>query len=234
MLAPLVCGACGAKLPLVAAPTSACPHCRAPYAIPEDYLAAARVRDQHSAARRSLEQQWTALATPPSPIWEWVAAGLTIILPPFATTLVALVSPWPVPMADMTLLVAMPCLLPGGALIVWSIGTKGSTVQYQAALAAGVPERPGGAPTCRNCGGPLNAAAEALTARCGYCGTDSLVRGVALIRTRQRLERSVSTLDDAVRVLRGRRLLLAFGAAAVIVPILVLAVLVWAGMHLVV
>jgi len=193
-----------------------------------------RFASQANELRRSVESRWKAITKPAWRGWQWLAAIATVTLPPTASLAAALLASGPWSRADNTFLVALPTLIPGGSLLVWAIAAKGTTVRYQAALAAGPPERAGGSPTCRHCGAPLAVEAQALAATCGYCGTDSVVQGVVLAQTRTRLRSKLQTLQQAVKALRARRILLGLGALAIGVPIIVVAMLVWVGMGMVV
>ena len=234
MLAPLACDSCGAKVPLAATPEASCPYCHTAVAIPPDYLSVQNLRAQANELRCSVESRWQAVTKPPWRGWQWLAAGATVTLPPAASLAAALFAPGAWSMADNTLLVALPTLVPGGSLLIWAIAAKGTTVRYQAALAAGPPERTGGSPTCRNCGAPLGIESGAVSATCGYCGTDSVVRCVLLAQARTRLRGRLQTLKETVEALRACRILLGIGAIVIGVPIVMMALLIWGGMRIVV
>jgi len=191
------------------------------------------MQQQASKVRRALEPQWQSLTEPVSGWTEWIAALVVFLLPPLASVVAGFAWPRPLAPDEMILRVALPALMPGGMMWVWSIACKATVLRVGQALAATPPAKAGGAPGCRNCGAPLTVEPNALGASCAFCGADSIIQGVALTAAKTKLRSKLLTLDDALRLLRTRRLLLGFGAVAVMVPTMGIGMLVWAAMRMI-
>lgn len=213
-LATLHCERCGAAVPLRVATALACRHCRAPVTIPEQWRAAAEAHAAEARVRQEVEPRWQALATGVDRRVETAAMLLLVALPPIATWVAqSQLSPPPLPTENLGF-VAFPALLPGALSWLWATTVNATVLRVRRALRA----RPGRARDqldCRNCGAPLAPEADAPTATCLYCGTDSLVRDLppAADSVAAR-DQALRTLADAVQALRRRRVNLALGVAA--------------------
>ena len=230
-LDPLRCGSCGGDVALVAAATTACRYCKAPVVIPQAHLDALAVQQQAARLRREVEPRWRKMTAQAAWWTEWVAAALILFFPPFASLLAVFVLWFPLSMVDGLVFFAIPSLLPGGALWVWAIASRATAQRLDRGMWAGPPQRAGGSPTCRGCGAPLTVEPEALAATCVYCGTDSVLGSQASGEVSQAAGAKVRTLKDALRTWRMRVVLLGFGVIALAVPIVGLAILVWAGLR---
>ncbi|HBP18248.1 MAG TPA: hypothetical protein DEA08_10705 [Planctomycetes bacterium] len=209
-LRPLRCPECGGGAPLVEAPETACAYCGATVPIPADYVEAARLRGQERVARQQAEPLWRALADG-APAWVPLAAlGAVALAPPAGALAVNLLSEWS-SQADVMAFVALPLLLPGAGVFFWASAVNATTLGFRAALGARAPKEEGQPPGCRSCGAPLEVEPGALFATCLYCETDSLLESMPLDRLAEGLRQTLSSLQDAVRALRRRRRLLAFG-----------------------
>jgi hypothetical protein len=108
-----------------------------------------------------------------------------------------------------------PGLLPGALLWLWASTVNAAVLRIRRVMRA----REAG-PTkelgCRSCGAPLAPGPDAPTATCLYCGTDSLVRDLPpAARSVADRDHALRTLDEAVRVLRRRRVNLALGVTVI-------------------
>jgi DNA-directed RNA polymerase subunit RPC12/RpoP len=212
-LATLHCERCGAPVPLRVAAALECHHCKSPVAVPEQWRAAAEAHAADERVRREVEPRWQALSTGVGQRVEVAAMLLLLVLPPLATTLAQ--SQWSPPPSPAENLghVAFPALLPGALLWLWAATVNATVLRVRRALRARE-ERPGEL-GCRSCGAPLAPDGDAPTATCLYCGTDSLVRDLPpAARSAAARDHSLRTLDEAVRVLRRRRVNLALGVTA--------------------
>ena len=230
-LRPLSCHACGGQIPLTGQASTQCPYCSAVVSVPAEYAHAVELQARAAQLRRSLEPQWQSLTRPRAGATEWLAAALVLLLPPLASVLAAALSPSPLGPDEVVLLVGIPALLPGGAIWVWAIASRATVLRLGQALAASPPKKAGAAPGCRSCGAPLAVEPGALGATCGYCGTDSMVVGVALTAARSRLRDKLRTFDDALRTLRARRILMGLGAVTLVLLMMGASGLIWLAMR---
>lgn len=210
----LHCDRCGAAVPLRAATSLECRHCRAPVAIPEQLRAAAEARAADERVRREVEPRWHALSTGAGPGVEAGAMLLLLVLPPLLTWFAqSQGSPPPSPEENLGY-VAFPALLPGALLWLWATTVNAAVLRIRRVMRARR-DSAAGELGCRNCGAPLAPESDALTATCLYCGTDSLVRDLPpAAESVAARDQALRTLDQAVRVLRRRRVNLALGVAA--------------------
>lgn len=213
-LATLHCERCGAAVPLRAADTIACRHCNAPVTIPEQWRLAAEAHAAAERVRREVEPRWQALTTGVDRRVEIAAMLLLAVLPPLSTWLAQ--SQWlppPTPAENLGH-IAFPALLPGALLWLWTTTVNAAVLRVRRALGARQ-EDTSGELGCRNCGAPLAPESDAPTATCLYCGTDSVVRDLPLAaHSVAARDLALRTLDEAVRVVRRRRVNLALGIAA--------------------
>jgi hypothetical protein len=216
---------------LVAASTTACRYCKALVVIPQTHLEALTVQQQAARLRREVEPRWRKMTAQAAWWTEWVAAALILFLPPFVSVVAVFALWFPLSMVDGIMFFAIPSLLPGGALWVWSIASRATAQRLDRGMWAGPPKQAGGSPTCRGCGAPLTVEPEALAATCVYCGTDSVLGSQASGDVSQAAGAKVRTLKDALRTWRMRVVLLGFGVIALAVPMVGLAILVWAGLR---
>ncbi len=228
-LDPLRCTHCGAAVPLLRGEPFACPYCRGRVHVPPPYHALFVAHAQEAEARHALEQRYTRVARPPRRRLDQAAVGLVLVAPPVLAALWVVVARVPPSAVGVFAGAIVPALLPGLALGIWSAAVHATLVRFELALAALPPEDDGGPPRCRICGAPLALAAGAISARCAYCGSDSLIGHVAEA-TRvlaNKLRDELRTLGHAIAALRIRRRLLVGGAAAaaVLLAALVLVVL---------
>jgi hypothetical protein len=177
----LACTGCGGPVALVDAPSTTCAHCRAPVAIPPEYVALVRaaaelraVAARHAAALRRFE-----LAV--NPLFAIPLAGATVGLF-FALNHAGDVDAigW-----------AAPTMV--GLLFGLFFATIGQLVAFadvrsrKEALAA-APIASGGH-ACRVCGAPLSSVEDGVARACVYCGAQSLlVADAAAAASRDRRE----------------------------------------------
>lgn len=227
-LAPVSCSGCNAPLPLaVPAPSVACPYCGTANELPASYVEAAALRQREHEARRQAEPLWRKLGRG-APGWSAaLALPLLVLLPPLATLCGLLLPGLDLGVAEVTALFTLPALLPGAGLWIWSSAVSATTLRFRAALAASAPAREGGAPGCRNCGAPLEAAAGDLTATCGYCGADSLLEQIPVNDIARGLGQTLTSLGQATTALRRRRAILGLGTAGVALLVAGSSVLLW-------
>lgn len=227
-LSTLHCSQCGAALPLsVLQPNVPCAHCGAPNELPTSYLAASALRAREVEARRAAEPLWRTLADQPPRRARLIGVLAVLLLPP-AVTLAAQFLPAVRPDGARTIaLFALPALLPGAVLWLWSAAVIAAAAGLRSLLSARPAARGEGSFDCRHCGAPLALEEGALSATCGYCGADSLLRGVEPGVVRRELQQALRTLADALATLRRRRLTLALGLAGVATLVGGASVLLW-------
>ena len=213
-LQPLQCPHCGAFIALADTPELTCAYCKQPFEAPPRYRALFREHRLEAHVQRELEKRLQHLSRPPRRWADLVSFVLVLLLPALA----AYLAMRNLPRFDPVMLFAaviVPAALPGSALFAWSTAVHTTIVRFQLALACDAPERPGGPVRCRNCGAALCVEPGAYSARCLYCGTDSLLLDVTVIarRLHTQLRQELHTLEDAVAALRRRRRLLVGGIA---------------------
>jgi len=224
-LAPIFCNGCGAPLPLaIPQPQVNCPYCSAVNALPQEYVAAAAMRQKESAARAAAEPLWQKLGEKPSEGAELAGGFAVIFLPPLATLLGYFLKRPDVDAATLTAVFTLPAIVPGAGLWLWAAAVKATTSGLRAQLAARPLQGKGGnkgkdALGCRNCGATLSFSEGALSATCGYCGTDSLVQAVPKMQIKAKMQQALRGLDEAVELLRKRRTVLGLGVAGLSVLI---------------
>jgi len=222
-LAPLSCPGCAAPVPLPrelgADDRIPCAHCGALVALSADHAAAVRASAATAAARKTIEPLWQKVTAPAGRGLVGVALLLVVLLP-VASTIAASLIPYP-PWGQVAIYarVTLPALFPGAALYLWSAAVAATVLRFRDAISARPPARSGAPPGCRHCGAPLTVEPEALAATCAYCGTDSLLAEVPVRSLQRKLAETVRTLDEAVRKLRARKVILGLGAAALAVTI---------------
>jgi hypothetical protein len=210
-LKPIHCTGCGGAVPLLNQPRVICPYCGAGVVIPQDYLKAAQARAGESAARQAMEPLWEKLSRP-VPRWLGTVGVLAVVFLPPALTLLAHLLTFP-PWSTLEILakVAIPALVPGATMWLWAAATGATTIAFQQTMAA-APAKDGRGPLCcRLCGAPLSIESEALSASCAYCGTDSVVQGLPVVRMQIKWKKAMRTLKEATEALKRRRVLLALG-----------------------
>ncbi len=230
-LVPLQCRACGGDVPVVAAPAARCVYCGASVTMPAEHLHALALQGEARALRRSVEARWQRMTHEASPWTEWIAVLLCLLLPPAASALAAFAGASPMPMMDGLVFVSVPALAPGGVLWVWAVASRATAQRLDGLLGAAPARRAGGNPTCRSCGAPLALEPGALAATCVYCGVDSLIDAAARKPVSAALGADLRTLQDALRTYRMRVALLGVGLAALAVPMVGLAALIWVALR---
>ena len=210
-LKPIHCEDCGGAVPLVAEALVECPYCASTVAIPSDYLKAAAARAGESAARKATEPLWEKLSRP-VPKWLGTVGILAVVFLPPALTLLAHLLTFP-PWSTLEILakVAIPGLVPGATLWLWAAAAGATTLAFQQGMAAAPAKAGKGPPCCRQCGAPLCVEADALSASCAYCGTDSVVQSLPVKTMQTRWKKALRTLEQATVALKRRRVLLALG-----------------------
>ncbi len=219
-LAQLRCPGCGAAVPLRREARTACPYCGASVETPPQWLEAAEAGEAEARVRREVEPRWRELTRRP-PAWLRPAAmALVVVLPPATTAaLVYALTPPPGTAAAFSL-GALPGLLPGALLWLWTAALGATVVELQRTFAAAPPARAGAPPSCRECGAPLAVEPGALAATCAYCGSDSLVADLpAATESRARHKAAQKTLAQAADALARRRRLLALGLLGLLVGV---------------
>lgn len=227
-LAPIRCTSCDAPLPLAdPTPTLPCPYCGERNTLPPNYVEAAALHQREHEARERAEPLWRKVGRG-APGWSaGLALALVVFLPPLATLVGLLLPGLELGVAEATALFTLPALLPGAGLWIWSGAISATTMRFRAALAARAPEHEKRAPGCRTCGAPLGVRPGALTATCGYCGTDSLLERVPVGELARALGRTLTSLGDAVTALRRRRAILGLGTAGAALLVAGSSVLLW-------
>jgi predicted RNA-binding Zn-ribbon protein involved in translation (DUF1610 family) len=212
---PLRCQKCDAPVPLINATSFRCPYCRATVKVPAEYKALFETNALETRARHDLETRYAQVSCVPSHRFDAVAFALVLFGPAIAVATWISLAGVPGSANELFTAVIIPALLPGTALWMWSASLHATVVRYELALAAAAPATSGGLPCCRNCGAPLEAQADAIFARCAYCGTDSMV--VQLVDARRRLDQALraelATIEQAITALRYRRRLVIGGIA---------------------
>jgi hypothetical protein len=202
-LTPIICGGCGAAVPLVDAAQQICAFCHHVVVIPPSYLQAVTGRRAAVAARKAAEPKWQRLSSGSSPWWKGIGGALMALAPPTLTAVGFSMQPAHTTAAVFALF-TLPSLMPGGVVFVWGATADLTREGYQNALAARPPDKHGAPPNCRECGAPLAVAAGELSCTCLYCGTDSLVSNIPLTAISTERRQALSSLDDATRALRLR------------------------------
>lgn len=114
--------------------------------------------------------------------------------------------------------------MPGALVWLWAEAVHGTVLRLRGDLRA--QGSPGGVLACRRCGGTLVVESGALSASCRYCGTDSLVTDLPPIAASVAArDAALTTLDDATRALRRRRVEIGAGVVGFGVGVVTLAVL---------
>lgn len=226
---PLRCHHCGAAVPLLHGNAFACPYCRAKLDVPAPYRELFRVHAQETHARHELETNFQTVSAPPARWIDRVALALVLFAPSIVVAVTVAFSHHARNVIDLFVFAIIPAMLPGAAIWIWSASVHATLVRFRYALAALPPESDGGPLHCRLCGAPLELAANAISARCAYCGTDSLIEHVteAVRAFTTVLCDELRTLDQAIVALRIRKRVLVAGAAVAIIlfAALVLAVI---------
>ncbi len=177
-LEPLICPQCGAPVPLVHATSFPCPYCTATVAVPARYRTLFDANARAAGARREIEARYHNVVQAPPLSVDILAACLVLVLP----AVVAVGYVWfgnPPSLEAVFTMAIIPALLPGAGVWVWSAAVHATIVRFELALACQPPDRDGGPGRCRKCGAPLEVETGAISARCAYCGTDSLLANVA-------------------------------------------------------
>lgn len=234
-LQPLGCPSCAGLVPLGDADAVTCPFCGTRVDIPADHRAARDAARKDAASRSEATALYRALGVPPRAPLRWAArsAGrfalaLGILFPVPATLVIYFINRKPVFGVQLyDVLTGEQQVLAGFAApfilvflgIVLAAAARRHAIfrgRLQSALAARPPERPGGAASCRHCGGPLDVGPRDLGVRCLYCGADNLVRmpasWVAAMRSQQaRVAAAIESIaaDVAAERRRYRRSLIA-------------------------
>jgi predicted RNA-binding Zn-ribbon protein involved in translation (DUF1610 family) len=224
-LSALTCRTCGAPVPLRVADEVPCPHCGDAVAIPERWRAAAQAREADELVRREVEPLWEKLTTAP-PVWVERSLLASIVALPPAVTVAAQVAAFelhrsPPSSLSTFVLLTLPALLPGGIgwIRVWAL--RQTVLELKLEVAALPPGRSGDPPSCRQCAAPLDAAPDAISATCRYCGADSVVADLPpAAELKRRRRSSLKTLAEASGALRRRRRLLTLGLAGLSLVVL--------------
>jgi hypothetical protein len=179
---------------------------------PPQWLEAAEAREAEARVRREVEPRWRELTRRPAAWLRPTAMALVAVLPPtIVAALVYALTPPPGTAAAFSF-GALPGLLPGALLWLWTAAVTGTLVELQRSLAAAPPARAGEPPCCRECGAPLALEPGALAATCVYCGTDSLTADLPTqAASRERRKTAQRTLAQAADALARRRRLLVLG-----------------------
>lgn len=213
-LAPLECESCGAGLPLQSGQTT-CPGCGTPFTLPPDYVAVQNLRARSAETLKKAEQNWRRVQFVSSPVWRvlliLIGAGwlfLTVCghIGFIGRTLYGYEAGWTFfYVSEKPNGLVMLSLL--GALLV-----AAACWYYAAYLGRArkiLPKLPrigrsaGAAETanCTECGGAVHFAAGALSAGCGYCGTElfrpSVAREVRFIASREQ-QQATTTLQETM------------------------------------
>jgi LSD1 subclass zinc finger protein len=201
-VAPLVCGQCGAPVPLGSGAVATCVFCKAEVPVPEPYRVLRATEEDLAAAERLFRK----LGKPPSAaLRAWAAFvevsasgllyGLYLLLSiNFAVVfflgfgleivLHALARPLGIDLIDRfgggtTYMGFAASLVLFGLFPWWLSGYLKSLAEIRRSLqrhtAARPPKKPGFPSTCRGCGAALAVPEGALGVRCVYCQSDNLV-----------------------------------------------------------
>lgn len=175
-LAPIECHGCGAPVPLVAAPTTRCAHCRAEVAIPAGHARLAMDLARAEADVRAADEVWKTLPSPRGPnAGRWIVAGLvSTVLGTSALWAVVGVRSGHFGITLVTIVLA-PSLAAMCVAIDWLAGGA-PWARLESDWSAGVDARFPEVALCRGCGAPLSVHAHAIVARCAHCRADNLVR----------------------------------------------------------
>ncbi len=229
-LAPIFCHGCGGPLPLAIPQLHvSCPYCSTVNDLPPAYVVVAEMRKKESAARVAAEPLWRKIGETP-PVWAEALGVLAVIfLPPLLTFIGTLLGRSTFDVATLTALFTVPAIVPGTGLWLWAAAVRATTSGLRAQLAAiPIGKKEGGSDEggqeketlgCRSCGAALHVDEGALSATCGYCGTDSLLQAIPQKRVKEKMRRALRGLDEAVTLLRRRRVMLGLGAVGLSVVI---------------
>ncbi len=237
----LKCPSCGAPVPLGEGESVPCVYCRALVEVPEEHRALRAAEREHNLHRSAAHDLARRLSKPPSAVVRFltdVHGGTVIWLVSLGTIVSGLVCAaafllasrlsrawFHVDIDDVVLYRYDPnalfvigqyafLLASLGSLVVWGAYARrrgAGLRELQAGLSAGLPARPGGPATCRECGAPLSAKANDVTVTCPYCTTDNLLHipetwiGAARARTRKlagAVEAAAYAFQDEVRSIR--------------------------------
>jgi len=211
----LRCGACGADVPIGIADEARCVHCGNAVPLPPAYRELRRVQGEDEATRRRAQALFSTLDSPPwlatrvlaatfdQPMFGfWLFFGVPLGLGSIFAGLAAEARFHLAPVATVGVIFAVLfafTFLPR-SLGIYAHRRAGGRRLLLAAMAARPPRRPGGPAGCRECGAPLEVPADALVARCVYCGADSavVIRTPFLARARRAARAVAHTLDEAV------------------------------------
>lgn len=225
---PLLCPGCGAAVPLADGDTVPCPYCGATVELPESYRTLRDLHRIDASDRARVHAAWARLGAPPGRLFLWwVAAARGVMRAAASLSLLSFIAymavgslvagpmiarraaQWRIDPVDvagpfrfsLALSLAFELVLVA-PLVVGSYRRKAAELRRRlgASLAATPPREPARPSTCRMCGAPLTVAADALGARCSYCGADNLVK-LPPAWIAQRTAEEVSQHADATRLL---------------------------------
>ena len=215
---PIRCTKCDAPLPLLAATSFDCPHCGAHVAVPARYKHLYETNVLEAKAQAELEAHYVRVSRVPSRRFDVLALALVLLGPAIAAATWMHTTAHPPTPIDLFTFAIIPALLPGTALWMWSAAIHATVVRFRLVLAARKPKDKASPPCCRECGAPLAVKDGAIFARCGYCGTDSLVAELsdAVSALDEALRRELKTIAEAIIALVYRRRLVIAGIAIVL------------------
>jgi len=235
----LRCVKCGAPVTLGEGDTTKCTHCGAVTVVPETHRQLRALRQQNAALRADAERAFASLDRPPNLvvgvlartfdlsmlaflILYGVPVGLVSIFAGLSiTNRIALhehISPDDVPMTLTLIMMGLILLLivfVPRAMGVYSNRRATGRATLVTALAAHLPEIPGGPTTCRTCGAALEFGGDAAVVACVYCGAENAVRIKTQLLTQtgkavRSLSRSIQNAVNSNAVERRRTLTLLF------------------------
>jgi hypothetical protein len=209
-VAPLVCRACGAPVPLPPANEVPCSHCGARIAVPAQYATQRAKAEGTRQLRQAAEREWRKLPRP-LPSWFVGLATFFIVASSIVLTTASLIG-WVFYdlFASPRNMLMLGVFTPLFFVILGLVETLSafSYARHVEALAALPPVHGGEYPRCRMCGAPLLLEPGAIAATCGYCCTDSVMtRPSARSQRRLAWERASAerSLDEALRAAYLRR-----------------------------
>ena len=227
-LAVLGCSGCGAPLTLGAGDLAVCTACGRETTIPAEHRALRDAAGFDARARAEAEQALHSFDRPPGLLMRIVAAitglpfvavfvvfgaplffldlGLAVVLARWISRGLGWQSGGIDEMSPMLVTACMGAVLYGMTIVPAYLAAYGgrrvtARALLVAALAAKPPARPGGPASCRACGAPLEVAAEAVVARCLYCGAENALQAapVQLKAARASGVKVVKTMQEAAQ-----------------------------------
>ncbi len=204
----LQCKRCRAPVALVDAPTVRCSHCDAEVQIPTAHAEALRATREGHEARIKASDRLEALGAPGTQGGGLIVAYLAMLILPSvsvyfgAQSLVLSLSK-----LELNVYAGIPALFPGVGLFLWSTVANSTSRRFVNALTAAPALTEKDDLSCRRCAAPLAAPDTGHLVRCPYCLSDNLLRDVRLDALVANLSSSLSTLEQAIHLLRVRKAL---------------------------